>query len=166
MVVQRTSHHVAGSRDAAVEGDKPVRIARIAPAPSGPNGRHTTHRGTRPAAGPAEPVTPTKQTTGAPERLWREVVGEQIRRIRTERAERLTDVAQRAGVSPQYLSEIERGVKDPSSELLAAVAGALGTTVEGLAQRAYRLAPVVPLGAAPRAATGRRALQGPVCLAA
>ena len=41
----------------------------------------------------------------------------------------LTDVASRAGVSPQYLSEIERGKKDPSSEMLAAVAGALGRRV-------------------------------------
>lgn len=101
-----------------------------------------------------------------PERLWREVVGEQIRGLRTDRAERLTDVAERAGVSPQYLSEIERGVKDPSSELLAAVAGALGTTVEGLARRAYRLAPVVPLHPTRHAVTGRRVPSGPVCLAA
>ena len=41
----------------------------------------------------------------------------------------LTEVAGRAGVSPQYLSEIERGKKDPSSEMLAAVAGALGRRV-------------------------------------
>jgi transcriptional regulator with XRE-family HTH domain len=32
--------------------------------------------------------------------------------------------AARAGISPQYLSEIERGLKDPSSEILAAIAGA------------------------------------------
>src|SRR5699024_12657069 len=30
---------------------------------------------------------------------------------------------------PQYLSEIERGVKEPSSEMIAAVAGALGVTL-------------------------------------
>jgi len=102
---------------------------------------------------------------GETDRLWREVVGEQIRRIRTDRAERLTDVAERSGVSPQYLSEIERGLKDPSSELLAAVAGALGTNIEGLVRRAYPLAPVVRL-AVPAPPSVRRVPPGPVCLAA
>jgi transcriptional regulator with XRE-family HTH domain len=37
----------------------------------------------------------------------------------------LGETAARAGVSPQYLSEIERGAKEPSSEMIAAVAGAL-----------------------------------------
>lgn len=113
----------------------------------------------------AEPNTPVPDTVNQP-RLWREVAGEQIRQIRTNRAERLADVAERAGVSPQYLSEIERGVKDPSSEVLAAVAGALGTSVEGLARRAYRLAPVLQLSAAPHLVGGRRAPAGPVLLAA
>ncbi|WP_420749834.1 helix-turn-helix domain-containing protein [Rhodococcus sp. O3] len=84
---------------------------------------------------------PAPDARGGPHRLWREVVGEQIRQLRTDRAERLADVAERAGVSPQYLSEVERGVKDPSSEVLDAVAGALGTSVEGLARRAYRIVP-------------------------
>jgi len=96
-----------------------------------------------------------------PHRLWREVVGEQLRQLRTDRAERLADVAERAGVSPQYLSEVERGVKDPSSEVLDAVAGALGTSVEGLARRAYRLVP------APRPNPEREfRLSAPVRLAA
>ena len=47
----------------------------------------------------------------------------------------LVDVAEEAGVSPQYLSEVERGLKDPSSELLAAMAGALGLSVADLASR-------------------------------
>nr|WP_278259804.1 helix-turn-helix transcriptional regulator [Nocardioides convexus] len=38
-------------------------------------------------------------------------------------------MSRRAGISPQYLSEIERGVKEPSSEMIAAVAGALGLTL-------------------------------------
>jgi transcriptional regulator with XRE-family HTH domain len=45
--------------------------------------------------------------------------------MRARRGETLTETADRAGISPQYLSEIERGLKDPSSEVLAAVAGAL-----------------------------------------
>jgi transcriptional regulator with XRE-family HTH domain len=71
-----------------------------------------------------------------PEPLWREVVGEQLRDERTDRGERIADVAARAGVAPQYLSEIERGLKDPSSEVLAAVSGALGLSVLDLSQRA------------------------------
>jgi transcriptional regulator with XRE-family HTH domain len=65
----------------------------------------------------------------AREPLWRHVLGEQLRRLRHERGQTLTDTAARAGVSPQYLSEMERGVKEPSSEMIAAVAGALDTTL-------------------------------------
>lgn len=67
-----------------------------------------------------------------PEPLWRTALGERLRRIRHERGERLADVAGRAGLSPQYLSEVERGVKDPSSEVVAALAGALGVSVVDL----------------------------------
>ncbi len=73
-----------------------------------------------------------------PPPLWRELVGEELRRARGERAERLVDVAERAGVSTQYLSELERGLKDPSSEILAAVAGALDLTVVELGARVAR----------------------------
>lgn len=74
----------------------------------------------------------------APERLWREMVGEELHRQRAARGERLKDVAERAGVSTQYLSEIERGLKDPSSEMLHAVAGALDLSVRELAVRTAR----------------------------
>lgn len=70
------------------------------------------------------------------EPLWREAVGEALRRRRADAGLRLADVAKRAGVSPQYLSEIERGCKDASSEVLAAVAGALDLTVLELASMA------------------------------
>lgn len=100
------------------------------------------------------------------EPLWRAVVGEQIRRARTDSDERLVDVAERAGVSPQYLSEIERGVKDPSSEVLSAVAGALGTSVADLARRGYHLASVTPLKTATRTTATRAQQAGPVYLAA
>lgn len=81
------------------------------------------------------------------EPLWRETVGAELRRARRERDERLCDVAQRAGVSTQYLSEIERGLKDPSSEILGAVAGALDLTVRELVVRTTRMSgPVVLAG--------------------
>lgn len=60
------------------------------------------------------------------EPLWRDLVGAELRRARRERGATLTEVARRAGISPQYLSEIERGLKEPSSEMIAAVSGALG----------------------------------------
>ncbi|MET0812679.1 MAG: helix-turn-helix transcriptional regulator [Microbacterium sp.] len=67
-----------------------------------------------------------------PEPLWRDVLGAELRRRRHERGERLADTADRAGVSPQYLSEMERGLKEPSSEMIAAVAGALEVTLVDL----------------------------------
>lgn len=51
------------------------------------------------------------------------------------RGETLSRTAGRAGISPQYLSEIERGRKEPSSELIAAVAGALDTTLLNLTEQ-------------------------------
>ena len=61
-----------------------------------------------------------------PEPLWREALGRTLRTAREDQGERLVDIAERAGISPQYLSEIERGRKEPSSEMIAAVTGALG----------------------------------------
>lgn len=72
---------------------------------------------------------PRTNTGGEPERLWRSVVGELLRDARTDRGETLAETAQRAGVSPQYLSEMERGRKEASSEMLAAVSGALELTL-------------------------------------
>lgn len=74
---------------------------------------------------------PTKapRPSREPEPLWRDALGERLRTLRHERGERLADTADRAGVSPQYLSEMERGLKEPSSEMIAAVAGALEVTL-------------------------------------
>lgn len=70
----------------------------------------------------AEPLRPDLPTD---EPLWRDALGEELRRLRHQREETLWETAERAGVSPQYLSEMERGRKEPSSEMIAAVAGAL-----------------------------------------
>lgn len=66
------------------------------------------------------------------EPLWREVLGSRLRALRTDRDETLAQTAERAGISPQYLSEVERGRKEPSSEMIAALAGSLGLTVADL----------------------------------
>ena len=64
-----------------------------------------------------------------PEPLWRVLVGEQLRETRLSRGDTLRGVARRASVSPQYLSEIERGFKEPSSEILAALGASLDLTL-------------------------------------
>ena len=69
------------------------------------------------------------------EPLWREVLGRRLRALRQEQQETLSETAARAGISPQYLSEIERGRKEPSSEMIAALAGALGTTLIDLTEQ-------------------------------
>jgi DNA-binding XRE family transcriptional regulator len=69
------------------------------------------------------------------EPLWREVLGRRLRALRQEQQETLSETAARAGISPQYLSEIERGRKEPSSEMIAALAGALGATLIDLTEQ-------------------------------
>ncbi|MFI1801764.1 helix-turn-helix domain-containing protein [Streptomyces sp. NPDC020379] len=63
---------------------------------------------------------------GAKEPLWRHVVGEVLRRERRAQERTLKDVADAARISMPYLSELERGRKEASSEMLAAAARALG----------------------------------------
>lgn len=70
-----------------------------------------------------------------PALLWREAVGHELRLERADQARTLADVARRAGVSTQYLSEIERGRKEPSSEVLEAVGAALSLTLLDLTSR-------------------------------
>ena len=79
-----------------------------------------------------EPRPRERQTQ---EPLWREVLGRRLRLLRQEQQETLSETAARAGISPQYLSEIERGRKEPSSEMIAALAGALGTTLIDLTEQ-------------------------------
>lgn len=72
---------------------------------------------------------PARPRPSDPEPLWRDLLGDQLRRRRHDRDETLTETAGNAGVSPQYLSEVERGLKEPSSEMIAAIAGALDTSL-------------------------------------
>ena len=57
--------------------------------------------------------------------LLREVIGDVLRRARTEQGRTLREVSDTARVSLGYLSEVERGRKEASSELLAAICEAL-----------------------------------------
>ena len=64
--------------------------------------------------------------------LLRQVIGEELRRRRNEQSRTLRDVSRDAQVSLGYLSELERGQKEASSELLAAVCSALDTPLSSL----------------------------------
>ena len=97
-----------------------------------PQEQDQPHRG---PSGPTRERRADPGPDGGVETLWRESVGRELRDERQASGRRLVDVAEEAGVSPQYLSEVERGLKDPSSELLAAMAGALGLSVADLASR-------------------------------
>jgi transcriptional regulator with XRE-family HTH domain len=57
--------------------------------------------------------------------LLREVVGDVLRRARTSQGRTLREVSDAAMVSLGYLSEVERGRKEASSELLSAICSAL-----------------------------------------
>jgi transcriptional regulator with XRE-family HTH domain len=57
--------------------------------------------------------------------LLREVIGDVLRQARTEQGRTLREVSDDARVSLGYLSEVERGRKEASSELLSAICGAL-----------------------------------------
>lgn len=67
--------------------------------------------------------------------LLRKVIGEVLRQQRVASGMTLRDVAHDARVSLGYLSEVERGFKEPSSELLAAIAEALELPLADLLQQ-------------------------------
>jgi len=97
--------------------------------------------------------------------LLRRVIGDALRARRQSQHRTLREVSTAANVSLGYLSEIERGQKEASSELLAAICDALGaqlsellhevSTTVAAAERTdtpvTRVAPVALLPAQPRA---------------
>lgn len=117
---------------------------------------------TRPAEQPGRvlefrrPGTPTEPPAVEP--LWRELAGSRLRARRTDLRRTLGEVAERAGISPQYLSEVERGLKDPSSEMLSSICGALGIDLADLLRHS-----IIQLGSSTARSTG--GLHGPVLLA-
>ena len=91
--------------------------------------------------------------------VLRQVVGETLRGLRLRQRRTLREVSATARVSLGYLSEVERGQKEPSSELLAAICGALDVELSELFREVSRYA-------APRGEAGagqpRRARRQPV----
>ncbi|MEJ5946111.1 helix-turn-helix transcriptional regulator [Pseudokineococcus basanitobsidens] len=100
--------------------------------------------------------------------LLRVLVGQRLRRARTHRGLTLRDVAARADVSIGHLSQVERGLCEVSSEVLAAVCRALGLPLAALLRgvvvdltvAAGEDGDAVPLTAVPRRA-GAAAVLGP-----
>ncbi|PLS27127.1 XRE family transcriptional regulator [Bifidobacterium parmae] len=83
------------------------------------------------AAATAEPAA--KAETREPAELTlREAIGRVLRDLRTRDHKTLREVSEKAGVSLGYLSEVERGQKEASSELLSSIAEALGVSTAQL----------------------------------
>jgi transcriptional regulator with XRE-family HTH domain len=92
--------------------------------------------------------------------LLRRLLGEVLRRHRLAQSRTLRDVSSAAGVSLGYLSEVERGRKEASSELLASICGALEVSladvlreVSDLLTREERKVRLAPIGFGTTAAT-------------
>ncbi|WP_439032718.1 helix-turn-helix domain-containing protein [Gordonia terrae] len=100
--------------------------------------------------------------------LLREALGNSLRRVRTQQGRTLREVSTGARVSLGYLSEVERGQKEASSELLAAICDALDVEIAdlllevGSAMRPAGAEPVVvgagPLGESADAQTAEAGL--------
>lgn len=164
------SNHAPNRTRARVISLRPAATA-AAPNPVGTaaRGSGTAARGAVPRHGgeqapaaaptPASPVGPvTPAPAPAPrEPLWRDVVGDVLRRERLAQERTLKDVAEAARISMPYLSELERGRKEASSEVLAAAAHALGLGLADLLALAQE-----ELARVARARAGRRrAAMGP-----
>jgi hypothetical protein len=85
---------------------------------------------------PSRPRPDDGEQAGVPK--LRDVVGEVLREERHRQGRTLADVAEAAAVSLQYLSEVERGTKEVSSDLLDAVHTALGLDLATVLERATR----------------------------
>lgn len=68
----------------------------------------------------------------------RTVIGEVLREERHAQERTLADVAEEAAVSLPYLSEVERGAKEVSSDLLSAICDALDLTLADVLERSVR----------------------------
>ncbi|MFT9671885.1 helix-turn-helix domain-containing protein [Streptomyces rhizosphaericola] len=107
---------------------------------------------------PLRPLPAPPGPARSREPLWRDLVGEVLRRERRFQRRTLKDVAAAARISTPYLSEVERGRKEASSEVLAAAAHALGLTLADLLALAG--GELVRLSAARPRSTGRHGHPG------
>jgi transcriptional regulator with XRE-family HTH domain len=87
--------------------------------------------------GPDLERTEPRGRRDAREPLWRDLIGGVLRSERQAQERTLQDVADSARISMPYLSELERGRKEASSEILAAAAQALGLRLSDLISLAH-----------------------------
>jgi transcriptional regulator with XRE-family HTH domain len=66
---------------------------------------------------------------------WEQVVGINVRRIRTECGLSQEEVAYRVGIDVSYLGQIERGRRNPTIGVLGRIAEALGAPLVSLLDR-------------------------------
>lgn len=64
--------------------------------------------------------------------ILRKVVGDELRRVREQQNKSLKKVARSSAISLSYLSEVERGLKEPSSEIISSITQALGIKMSDL----------------------------------
>ncbi|QOV47440.1 helix-turn-helix transcriptional regulator [Streptomyces chromofuscus] len=107
------------------------------PQPERPGGVRPAGRTDGALPGPPAPPAGGPARTAGREPLWRDLVGDVLRRERLAQERTLKDVADAARISMPYLSEVERGRKEASSEVLAAAAQALGLGLGDLLARAH-----------------------------
>ena len=79
--------------------------------------------------------------TDGPEKAWLDALGALIRAQRVTAGLSLRELAERTKVSNAYLSQIERGLHEPSISVLDAIAAALDVSLEALLARSGLLAP-------------------------
>lgn len=108
-----------GRRDERAEGHD-----ERAPSPGDRSGEETEVSGTQPRGG-SEP-----RPAGGP------LLGEIIRRQRELSALSMRHLAEMAGISNPYLSQIERGLREPSERVMEGIADALEVSAEALYEQA------------------------------
>ncbi|MEV6019896.1 MULTISPECIES: helix-turn-helix transcriptional regulator [unclassified Streptomyces] len=115
-----------------------ARVIPLRPSAAGPS---RTPAAEAPDRVPRPPAPAPDRGPAAPavrEPLLRDLVGDVLRRERQAQERTLKDVAEAARISMPYLSEVERGRKEASSEVLAAAARALGLGLGDLLSLAQR----------------------------
>lgn len=75
---------------------------------------------------------------GAKRMLLRHAIGSALRRLRLERGMTIRQLSERARVSLPYISEVERGRKEASSEILATMCVVLGLSMQDLVDETWR----------------------------
>jgi transcriptional regulator with XRE-family HTH domain len=94
--------------------------------------------------------------------VLRTLLGEALRTARLSQDRTLREVSSAARVSLGYLSEVERGQKEASSELLASICRALGVRLSDVLRDVSETLAVLEPEPAPLEATGPTAVPAPV----